>query len=324
MNRKLYHPLWRHLPAAAALLAFLVYWTVKGPFPGRVPVHFGIDGMPNQYGSAWEAGGLVIGLSVLFILTSVIIDELWARQEKAKTFNWLSLIDDIVIGALAGIDIGYLVYLKNGDTVFNFPWIYLGLVAGSTIILSILLEKLRPYRPFPRILADQDNPAWQAELFRQTKDNAPFVYWDTQNPLYVSLISTIVPLVMLVAAVLVWFSQPWVAVVLIIVSLPMIIFYGGQRTLVTRQNVMVRYGIFGLKVLQLKTAEIVGVEVHEFAPPRDFGGYGIRFNREMTAYYLRGNRGVKLTTAQGKKYLIGSDNAGRLAGVISAAAVRAA
>ena len=28
----------------------------------------------------------------------------------------------------------------------------------------------------------------------------------------------------------------------------------------------------------------------------------------MTAYYLRGTRGVKLTVTGGKKYLIGSDN----------------
>jgi hypothetical protein len=60
------------------------------------------------------------------------------------------------------------------------------------------------------------------------------------------------------------------------------------------------------------------VETHEFSPLRDFGGYGIRANKGMSGYFLRGNRGVKLTTANGKKYLIGSDNADRLAAVISA------
>lgn len=73
----------------------------------------------------------------------------------------------------------------------------------------------------------------------------------------------------------------------------------------------------GIKVLKLRTDAITGVETHEFASLKDFGGYGIRFNSEMKAYYLRGTRGVKLTDSNGKKYLIGSDNAERLATVIN-------
>jgi hypothetical protein len=71
-------------------------------------------------------------------------------------------------------------------------------------------------------------------------------------------------------------------------------------------------------VLRLKMTDITTVEKQEFSPLRDFGGYGIRMNRDTTAYFLSGNRGVRLTTVRGIKYLIGSNNADRLSEVIQA------
>ncbi len=64
--------------------------------------------------------------------------------------------------------------------------------------------------------------------------------------------------------------------------------------------------------------DIAAVEIHEFSLLKDFGGYGIRFNREMKAYYLHGTRGVKITVNGGKKYLIGSDRPEQLSTVIRA------
>ena len=148
------------------------------------------------------------------------------------------------------------------------------------------------------------------------KDNSPFVYWDYQNPFYVSLLTIGLPLILLVAAVITWFSEPWASLLLGGVGVLLIIPHGGQRTLVTRSDVTVRLGILGFKVLRLKTADVAGVEMHEFAPLKDFGGYGIRINREMKAYFMRGTRGVKLTTTNGKNYLIGSDFPERLLTVL--------
>lgn len=58
---------------------------------------------------------------------------------------------------------------------------------------------------------------------------------------------------------------------------------------------------------------------HAFNAVRDFGGYGIRANREMRAFFFQGERGVKVTTSDGRRYLIGSDHPARLAAVIEAA-----
>ena len=307
MKLKLVHPLWTHLPSIAALIILLIFILAAGTLPAEAPVHFGFSGEPNRYGSPWEVFSIIIGLSVLYILVSILLDELWARQEKAKSFNWLSLMDDIFVPFMAGVSLGYLSFLKSGDDTFTFPWAYSVPMTGGAIVLAIILDILRPYRPYQIPLITKESRNLKEQITKSLRDNTSFVYWDYQNPFYVTLITVVLPLVMFLVAAITWFSQIWVAVVMLLVGIMLIIPYGGQRTLVTRDQVVIRWGILGLRVLRLKTADINGLEIHEFQPLKDFGGYGIRVNREMWAYYLRGNRGVKITRTRGKTVLIGSD-----------------
>ena len=317
MRIKIIHPLWVHLPAAAALLVLVIFLITAGPLPAEAPIHFSFGGEPNNYGSPWSSFGLAIGLSLLFIITSLILDELWARQEKAKTFNWISLMDDIFVGLMVGTNLGYLAFMQSDAESFSFPWGYVIIAAGGATILAIIIEMLRPHRPYSSPPVTGDSRALKAEVTGHLKDGTPFVYWDYQNPLYVSVISIVLPVVMLVAAVISLFSIAWVAIVLFATGCMLIIPYGGQRTIITRQDISVRWGIFGMRVLRLNIPEIAETAVHEFSPLKDFGGYGIRFNREMKAYYLSGTRGIKFTMNNGKKYLIGSDHPEQMQAVVS-------
>lgn len=316
MKVKLVHPLWTHLPSIVALIILVIFILTAGPLPTEAPVHFGFSGEPNRYGSPWEVFGITIGLSVVFILISVLIDELWAIQEKAKSFNWLSLMDDLFVPFMAGVSLGYLSFLKSGDESFTFPWVYVLPMVGGAVILAIVLDALRPYRPYEAPLITEESSELKKEIAKNLRENTSFVYWDYQNPFYVTLITVILPLVMFVVAAITWFSQIWVGVVMLLVGIMLIIPYGGQRTLVTRSQVVICWGILGIRVLRIKIGDISGVEIHEFQPLKDFGGYGIRVNREMRAYYLRGNRGVKITQSQGKTVLIGSDHPEALLAVL--------
>jgi hypothetical protein len=96
------------------------------------------------------------------------------------------------------------------------------------------------------------------------------------------------------------------------------IFYGGMRTVVNREYLTVCYGMLGIRVLRIPITNIKEVNVHEFSALRDFGGMGIRFNGQMKAYFLRGSRGVKITTLNEKQYLIGSDHPDELNAVMKA------
>ena len=318
MKIRLIHPLWTHLPALAALLLAVGYIIAAGPLPAEVPVHFDINGQPDNYGSPWLVLGITLGFSVFFILLSVFIDELWARQESRKSFNWLCFLDELTVGLMCGVNIGYLEMLDAGESVFNYPWSYILIVAGSATVLAVILEVLRPYRPAPSQVAEGDVSALEAEIGQRLKGSQPFVYWDSQNPGYVTLLTTALPLVMLASAALTWSGPQWVTWILIATGLLLFLPYGGQRVLVTREGITVRWGVFGFKVLKIRADEIDTAELHRFSPLKDFGGYGIRFNREMKAYYLRGGIGVKLALQNGKKYLIGSDTPESLLAVVKA------
>lgn len=316
MKNKIVHPLWVHIPVLVTLAVLVISIITSLPLAHVVPLHFGFNGIPNRYGSPWETFGIILGLSVFFIIFSIFLDELWARQEKTKTFNWFTLLDEIVVGSMTGINIGYLEYLGSGTGLFSFSWGWLALTGGTATLLGIILEIIRPYRPYTGQLPAGESTELKTELVRRLKNNSPFIYWDSQNPVYITLLTIILPFILIIAAIFSWSSQPWASLILAAVGMFLVIPNGGQRISVTRDNVTIRWGIVGFTVLKLKMKEITGAELREFSPLKEFGGYGIRFNREMHAYYMRGSLGVKLDTISGKKYLIGSDHPENLLAVI--------
>jgi hypothetical protein len=291
---------------------------MAGPLPSRAPTHFGFNGEPDSYGSPWLAFGITLGLSLLFGLLSIVFDEVWARGEKRKSFNWIALFDELLAGILVGISLGYLRMLENGITNFKLPITDIIVAVGVGLGLGVILEWLRPFRPNPESLTSEDTPIMEKELDQRLKGNQPFIYWQSQNPGWVSVLAIALPLMMITIAVVMWFSQSWFSVFYVVLALVLSLLYGGMRTIVTRQRVTLRFGLLGIRVLRVKTAEIASVELLEFSPIKDFGGYGIRFNGKMYAYYLRGNRGVKITLDHGLKYLIGADHPEQLLAVIKA------
>jgi hypothetical protein len=101
--------------------------------------------------------------------------------------------------------------------------------------------------------------------------------------------------------------------------LVLLVVAGGFRVSVTPERLHLRSGLAGLPLLRLPITEIRTAESLRFSPLADFGGWGIRRNREMLAFFLEGDTGVKLTTRKGKRYLIGSARPERLVSVIRAA-----
>jgi len=64
---------------------------------------------------------------------------------------------------------------------------------------------------------------------------------------------------------------------------------------------------------RVRLSDIRSAEVANYDPLRDYGGYGLRSNREGKAYTTSGNVGVRLTLATGEKLLVGSQQADQLA-----------
>ena len=147
-----------------------------------------------------------------------------------------------------------------------------------------------------------------------------WVYWDAQNPRYVKWYLPVFGAGLLVLGATSWTSNRWAASMAFFGGLLVLLLCaGGFRTRVTPAAFSLRAGLLGIPLLTLKTSDITEVQVHTFSPLADFGGYGIRRNRQMLAFFLQGRQGVKLATRQGRQYLVGSDQPQRLAAVILAA-----
>jgi len=319
------HPAWLHLPAAVVLAVLAGMLIEAGPLPAYGPVHFGADGRPDGYGSPAGSFALVIGLSVGFIILSAWMDESWARQERQKSFNYLTLLDEVIVSIMAGISVHHLALLQQSDPVFRLPLTEMLTFAVPAVGAAALLERMRPFAPSETTLVTEDTSVLRRELDRRLRSGATVSYTDIQNPLYMNLIAFGVPAILFVSAALTASSQPaWSVALNIVLGLLLASFYGGIRTTVTRELITVRIGTPGFRVLRLAPSDVAEAGLRPFRPLAEFGGYGIRRNRRMSGYFLKGGVGVELLTKQGQRHLIGSDRPERLAEAIRAVAGLAA
>ena len=324
MTRKLHHPLWTHLGAVALYLWLLISLWRTYPLPPRVPVHFGLAGRPDRWGSPWE---VVIGtlLAPLFIIAlSAFMDELWARHERGKTFNWVSLFDEITLGFLAGIVLEQLDVIRRGEGArFTVPWTTMLVLILAAVAVAILLERLRPWHATEEPIVATEVSEVAVEMAARAQEGKRWAYWETQNPPYVFVVALLCAATFIVPAVLLWpqlrYQLPWLPPVFALLGLSMLIMCGGLRVSVTAERVEIRLGFLGLRLLRVHLPDIESVEIRTFSPLGDFGGWGIRYNGKQWAFFLRGTSGVSLRVKNGKEWIIGSDHPERLAAVITAA-----
>jgi hypothetical protein len=321
MRNLLEHPLWTHVPGAALLVTVVVTFWRAWPFPDPAPVHFGGDHHPDRWGAPWEIPLIVIGVSVVALGVSVAVDELWARHERKKRFNWFAPLDEAFIGLMTATSIQYVDALDGTPYVFRHSWaLVLGLIFVP-MLCAVWVETLRPYGPsaWPTAVRE-DTSRLEHEVSSRQQSGQPWAYWESQNPRYVKWYMPVFGLGLIALGVTSWSDKWWAAMLALLGgAVVLLVVSGGFRSRVTPNEFRLRAGYLGIPLLKLGLDEITEVTTHEFSPLADFGGYGIRRNREMSAFFLQGTTGVKLATTAGKKYLIGSDHPERLAAVLRAA-----
>lgn len=316
-RRRWYHPIWTHLPALAVLA--WAGWALgrAWPLPLTGPVHFGAGGAADRTGSPLGVVIMLLAMSVTFLLISIGIDEAWARQETRKRYNWLALFDEFTVSFLAGSLVWYLPLLRQPAAAQDFPLGPSLLIAGMAVGLAALLEWLRPWTP--REVATEADSAddLRATLEARRAAGGRWVYWEGQNTWWMNLVVLVAGGYLVFGAVIAWTVSPVVTLSNLLPLLILLPLYGGFRVTVTAERTELRWGILGIRLLRVPTAEIADAVVHDFSPLPDFGGVGIRVGRRGTvAFFLRGGRGVLLTTTRGRTFLLGSDTPERLLAAI--------
>jgi hypothetical protein len=316
MKASMKHPLWTHLPAAAVLGGLVASMVAAWPFPQRMPLHFDFYGRPDRYGSPWEAVVVFSAVLLLLLIGSIALDETWARQETRKRFNWLGLLDELVIGFVGGTGIGAFALVAEGKTDFTFPWRMGVMLALAAVPAAAVLEVLRPHRP------SEHQPLGEAarvdDLVARIRAGGHWTWWESQNPWLMNLAIGGGGAMILILTIALPVPLP-IRILNLVVGTLLIGLCGGMRISLTPERLTVRFGLLSIPVFRVRLENITEAAEQEFSPLADFGGWGIRVNRQMWAFFLRGTRGVRVKTAKGKLYLIGSDHPERLTAILRAA-----
>jgi hypothetical protein len=114
--------------------------------------------------------------------------------------------------------------------------------------------------------------------------------------------------------------SPWVVAVLLgVVALLAALLTLRLTTIVTSDVLSVRYGF--LYKARVPLSEIALAEAVEYAPVREYGGWGIRGSRRRRALNARGNQGVLVTRSDGTTLLVGSQRPRELLEALARAGV---
>lgn len=317
---KLHHPLWTHAAALGPLLATASVLLLCLPATGEFPVHWSSGGRPDRWGPAWELPLALLFASVLLLALSVAWDGLWARSLKGR-FNPLSLVDELALGWFAAAAVSHLYRVRDWPPLAQGR--LLAVVWGITVPLAVLLEVLRPVKdelPVTSAAGEDEELQLATAIAERRRSGQSWTYWESQNPGWSRWGIPILAIGFVALGASEWLAGRLMGALIVVLGVALgFTISGGFRVSVTPRGIRLRAGLAGWPLVRIGLDEVASAEVLSFSPLRDFGGYGIRVNREMRAYYLEGERGVKITTVAGRRVLVGSNSPERLAAVIRAA-----
>lgn len=97
------------------------------------------------------------------------------------------------------------------------------------------------------------------------------------------------------------------------------IFYISHRldTIIKKDGIYVRFFPFHFKSKYYAWDTLTKAFIREYAPIKEYGGWGLRLRPNGTAYNLSGNKGLQLEFKDAKNVLIGTNKPEELAAVLS-------
>ncbi len=306
------HPWWGHLPAVSLFLVVTFFAALARIIGGpEIPVMY--DNNVNLYPTFGYFLTYFVPIGLLALGVLILVDELWARQEIRKSFNWFSLLDEVVIGITLLLSYGktydYHSPIGSGPQfTVSTTWPLVAVVFAA-IGLAILLELRRPFAPREAYVAAEETGEFEAELARRAAAGERVAYFEGQNPAYLTVLLVLGGVVLLFGVVMCWKTMPWVSLLLFVLMGAVALALGGLRVSVTSSLLEVRLGVLGIRMLTLPTADVAEVGMP---------GVGPETADSVRVLSLGGRQGVTIATTLGRRYLIGSDRPERLAAVLRA------
>jgi hypothetical protein len=305
------------LPAVLLSVAMLIVFATGGPYPDPAPVHFRLDGTPDRWGHWWEMPVVLLAISALLIAIAVAVERSSARS-SVRTPKAFTLILNGLHALLFMVAGSWVEGVLQGRVLFGAAAVWVWAVALLAVGGGILLER-RSSSPTPLGTTTAEPPAdLVADIDARQVTGQPWAYWSEQNPFYAKWLFPVLGVLFLVLA-----FRPdgpaFLRPINFVGGLVLLAMSGGFQTVVTGKRLVLRMGYLGVPLLRVPLEHVAAAGVHAFSPVGDFGGWGIRRRRGITAFILEGNVGVLVQTRADRKYLIGTDRPERLAAVLETA-----
>lgn len=84
------------------------------------------------------------------------------------------------------------------------------------------------------------------------------------------------------------------------------------NTKIDNQGIQFRFYPLHIKWQTISWDKVESAEIRSFSPLKEYGGWGLRYNKLGKAYTIKGNQGLQLHLKDGKNILIGSNRAEEL------------
>lgn len=96
--------------------------------------------------------------------------------------------------------------------------------------------------------------------------------------------------------------------IVIIIMIIILLGFSHLSLQVDEKSVCYRFFPFHLRFRSIAKSEISKIEIRDFDPVSDFGGWGIRydFGKKRFAYIIKGKRGILVTRKDGRQLIVGT------------------
>jgi hypothetical protein len=305
MKLKLYHPWWTHLPALALLGVICGAIVAAALLPGHSVRESAMHGKLV----VTIILGVTLAPAVFILIISFIMDEEHARVERHKTFNWLSLLDEIVLALLASLA-WYIFSILSvpGAAASFFLWpIFVTLLVGA-VASAVVLERLRPHAARAR---EEIDAAFAQKISAGIAAGARWVYRES-TPLRGNSFIPVIVMGLLIIAVMRWWSSPFLACFFALVAVGLLKYLWGLQTTVTVESISLRQGIFSTPLFCLRAVDIVNMEIIALSTLRDPLIGGVYPPKDTVTGKYGYTHVIKLLAYGGEQYLLASTHPQRL------------
>lgn len=281
----------------AALLGAASLW----PAPGRVPTHWSSD-LPDGFSTG--AGVFTVTVSIagfcavaaaLVAVLAVVVPALWSR--------WIvTLLAGVAATAAATYGAAaWGTHVAGTPEKVHVVWAIVPFVIG--ILWAVVAFVLHRPEPVDRQAILDAVPERSRVVPVRDGDAAPWATTVRSGTLLGTAI--FVGVVLTVTTVLAWLSSLWLGLFVAVVSVAAVVFTAAWSRVEVRVDdaglVLRSLSVpMPMPVLRVAVEDVVGVEVADLDPMK-WGGIGLRWLPDRSAYIVRGGPGIVVHRTTGRR-----------------------